>query len=435
MIFGKKVNKQLEELKLAHTDSRFLVKALQESLATIEFNPNGTIITANDLFLSAVGYSLEQVVGKHHKIFCKDTYVNSKEYTDFWKSLNKGKMKSGTFERQKANGEMLWLEATYFPIKNDAGEVIKVFKIASDVTKTVTDLSDKDSVFLALHRSLAVIEFSPQGDILTANENFLSTVGYSLGQIKGKHHRIFCDEQFYNENPTFWDDLRQGHFAAGQYKRIGSQGQTIWLDATYNPILDQEGRVFKVIKFARDVTESIEKNISIYESATCAASTAEETSQIAKQGIDTLFSSVELSEMISQEVVSLNDLIDKLNQQSKSIVQIVDTIKNIADQTNLLALNAAIEAARAGEQGRGFSVVADEVRQLAARTTSSTAEITEVVSLNTSLIIDITKKINSVSTVSNDGLNKITAISQIMQEIYAGAVNVSENTSKLLVEK
>ncbi len=432
MIFNNKLNKRLEDLQLQFDDSTFLINALDKNLATIEFNPDGLVITANELFLATVGYTLQEVVGKNHKMFCEHSYTQSQEYEIFWQSLNQGKSNSGTFSRQDSQGNRLWLEATYFPVINDKGEVIKIFKIASNVTDTVESLSSKNSVISALDRSLAVIEFSPQGEIITANDNFLATVGYSLDQIIGKHHRILCDEAFYTENPRFWDDLSQGDYKAGQFKRKCADGKIIWLDATYNPIMNDKGEIYKTIKFARDITETVEKNISIYQGAESAAKTAEETTQMADQGMETLSSSVEISELMTQESTLLNDLISQLNQQSQSIGQIVDTIKNIADQTNLLALNAAIEAARAGDQGRGFAVVADEVRSLAAKTATSTEGITAVVNLNISLMENVTTKVNTVNKISEEGLSKITEISKIMQEIHTGASDVSKNISMLL---
>lgn len=435
MLFNNKLKKQLEVSQTENSNQSFLISSLKNNLATIEFTPDGYIVSANDMFLSAVGYAFSEIEGQHHKIFCDDDYVKSAEYESFWQSLGQGHSKSGTFLRKNARGEKLWLEATYFPIKNDSGEVLKIFKIASDVTQTVEDLSGKNGVIDALQRSLATIEFTPTGEIVNANENFLATVGFSLEQIKGKHHRMFCDEKFLTENPTFWQDLAQGGYKAGQFKRINANGETIWLEATYNPIMNNDGKVYKVIKFASDITKAVEKNLSIFQTAEAAASTSEQTSQIAKQGMGTLASSVNMSESISEEAILLSDLINKLNTQSQSIGQIVNTIKDIADQTNLLALNAAIEAARAGDQGRGFAVVADEVRQLAARTARSTEEITEVVNLNISLTSNVTKKIDSVNDASKEGLEKISEVSQIMKEIYDGALNVSKNATKLLNSK
>jgi methyl-accepting chemotaxis protein len=432
MIFNKKLYKKLDDLQLLYDQSQLLIAAVDNNLATIEFTPDGTILAANHLFLSTVGYTLTEIVGQHHRIFCSPEYIKTKEYQKFWQTLSQGTKKSGTFLRLDASGNELWLEATYFPVKDNQDKVIKIFKIATEVTDTIKNISNKDAIISALDRSLAVIEFSPVGNIINANDNFLSTVKYSLKEIQGQHHRIFCDDEFYQTEPNFWQTLSDGHFKQGQFKRFTSSGQTVWLDATYNPIMNNKGEVIKVIKFARDVTLAVERNQSIQYGAENAAQIAEETSKIAKQGKSTLSSSVETSKIISEEAILLNNLIAKLNQQSKSIGKIVDTIKNIADQTNLLALNAAIEAARAGEQGRGFAVVADEVRQLAARTANSTTEIIDVVTLTITLTDDVTNKINSVNEVSKEGVARISEVVQIMEQIYTGAMDVSENAASLL---
>jgi methyl-accepting chemotaxis protein len=432
MFFNSHLKRQLAASVSNSTELGSLIDAIKANLATIEFTSTGEIIDANNLFLSAVGYSLEEIQNKHHKIFCLNDYVASSEYKAFWQGLANGESKSGTFERKNSDDKVMWLEATYFPVKNEEGNVTKVFKIATDVTQTVNELNSKNDIIDSLQKSLATIEFTPQGNIIDANSNFLKTVGYSIDEIKGQHHRMFCEEKFYNDNPSFWEDLARGNFKSGQFKRLSAKGETIWLEATYNPVMDDNKKVYKVIKFASDITVAVENNLSIFRAAEDAASTSEETSQIATQGIATLDSSVQMSELISKESLLLSDLISQLNTQSQSIGQIVNTIKEIADQTNLLALNAAIEAARAGDQGRGFSVVADEVRQLAARTALSTEEITDVVRLNIDLTSCVTQKIDSVNDVSKEGLEKINQVSRIMQEIYDGAMDVSKNAARLL---
>ncbi|OLQ81694.1 hypothetical protein BIT28_02220 [Photobacterium proteolyticum] len=277
---------------------------------------------------------------------CLQSYANSSEYGNFWKQLRQGQAQKGTFERRNKAGETLWLEATYFPIKAN-GQVIKIMKIASDVTGSTIESLNKESVLTALNRSLATIEFDPKGNILTANDNFLSTVGYPVSQIAGKHHRIFCDESFYSENPSFWQDLESGQFKSGRFLRRNSHGEAVWLEATYNPIFDTSGKVVKVIKFASDITKQVEKSEAVSQASDIAYSTSVETAQIAKQGSDLLSDSVAVSVGISDKVKEASGKIQQLNTKSQSIEAIVSTIKEIADQTNLLALNAAIEAARA----------------------------------------------------------------------------------------
>ncbi|ODN65456.1 Biofilm dispersion protein BdlA [Methylophaga muralis] len=291
---------------------------------------------------------------------------------------------------------------------------------------------DLEAAFSALDRSMAIIEFTGDGHILNANENFLATVGYSLQDVVGKHHRIFCFDQFYEENPNFWSQIGSGHFFTGQYERKHASGKTIWLEASYNPVFDDTGKVVKVIKFASDITSKIELNHKVMRAAEMSFSTAEETAQIAKNGAELLTTSVQMSNIILQHVSETSGNIEQLNAESKNIENIVSTINDIAEQTNLLALNAAIEAARAGDQGRGFAVVADEVRKLASRTSTSTDEIKEVVRKNRKLTSDVTLKMDSVkerAMASNDQLN---AVSSVMNEILQGAEDVSRTVSSLL---
>ena len=429
-MFNRKLKAELSSKQEVVSNLEAIIESINESLATIEFDTQGNILTANQIFLDVTGYKHDEVIGRHHSVMCLQSYANSSEYENFWKQLRQGQVQKGTFERRNKAGETLWLEATYFPIKAN-GQVIKIMKIASDVTASTIESLNKESVLTALNRSLATIEFDPKGNILTANDNFLSTVGYSISQIAGRHHRIFCDESFYSENPSFWQDLESGQFKSGRFLRRNSHGEAVWLEATYNPIFDTSGKVVKVIKFASDITKQVEKSEAVSQASDIAYSTSVETAQIAKQGSDLLSDSVEVSVGISEKVKEASGKIQQLNTKSQSIEAIVSTIKEIADQTNLLALNAAIEAARAGEQGRGFAVVADEVRQLASRTSQSTSEIASVVLDNKNLTDSVTVAMDEVASIANDGMNKITEVSTVMDEIYAGAENVSKTVMDL----
>jgi len=429
-MFNRKLKAELSCKQDIVTNLEAVIESINESLATIEFDTQGNILSANQLFLDITGYRAEEVVGKHHSVMCLQSHVKSLEYENFWKQLRQGLAEKGTFERKNKAGNTLWLEATYFPIKTN-GKVTKIMKIASDVTASKIESMNKESVLTALNRSLATIEFDPKGNILTANENFLSTVGYSINQIAGQHHKMFCDDSFYADNPSFWHDLESGQFKSGQFLRRNSYGEAVWLEATYNPIIDSSGKVVKVVKFASDITKQIEKNEAVSQASDIAYSTSVETAQIAKQGSELLNDSVTVSVGISEKVKEASSKIQLLNTKSQNIEAIVSTIKDIADQTNLLALNAAIEAARAGDQGRGFAVVADEVRQLASRTSQSTSEIASVVLDNKNLTDSATTAMDEVASIANDGMNKITEVSTVMDEIYKGAENVSKTVMNL----
>ncbi|MFL9705622.1 methyl-accepting chemotaxis protein [Aeromonas veronii] len=431
-MFNFKLKAELQACQMQLAQAQAFIDAVKVGVATISFTPSGEILEANPLFLSVVGYSEQDVIGKHHRIFCDAHYAQSSSYAQFWEQLRQGHSHSGIYQRIDKHGRELWLEATYFPIKVE-GKVVRVVKIASDITESYQQLSRQKAIISALDRALAIIEFTPKGEIVTANQNFLSCVGYSLSQLKGQHHRLFCDESFYREQPHFWDDLAHGQLKSGLFSRRDSHGNEIWLEATYNPIKDESGKVVKVIKFASQVTERIKRAQAVSEAANIAQTISQETTRFAATGSELLTASVTISSAISEQVSRTSGLIGQLNEQSKSIEAIVSTISSIAEQTNLLALNAAIEAARAGDQGRGFAVVADEVRQLAARTSLSTGEIASVVQKNRELTAQITGNINEVATSAQRGKEQIGEVSGVMSQIEQGAINVTETVSNLAI--
>ncbi|QWZ81706.1 methyl-accepting chemotaxis protein [Aeromonas sp. FDAARGOS 1414] len=431
-MFNFKLKAELQACQMQLAQAQAFIDAVKVGVATISFTPSGEILQANPLFLSVVGYSEQEVIGKHHRIFCDAHYAQSSSYAQFWEQLRQGHSHSGTYQRFDKQGRELWLEATYFPVKVE-GKVVRVVKIASDITESYQQLSRQKAIISALDRALAIIEFTPKGEIVTANQNFLSCVGYSLSQLKGQHHRLFCDESFYREQPHFWDDLAHGQLKSGLFSRRDSHGNEIWLEATYNPIKDESGKVVKVIKFASEVTERIKRAQAVSEAANIAQTISQETTRFAETGSELLAASVAISSAISEQVSRTSGLIGQLNEQSKSIEAIVSTISSIAEQTNLLALNAAIEAARAGDQGRGFAVVADEVRQLAARTSLSTGEIASVVQKNRELTAQITGNINEVAASAQRGKEQIGEVSGVMAQIEQGAINVTETVSNLAI--
>lgn len=411
--------------ELNPTLNDFVVDSLKQSLATIEFDPQGNILSASSHFLQAMGYELSEIQGQHHRIFCDSSYVQTSEYRDFWSSIAQGQCKSGTFERYNKAGDLVVIEATYFPITNNDGNIDRVMKIASDVTEQVNQARLQKDIITALNQNFAVIEFETDGTIINANQNFLQGLGYTADQIIGQHHKMFCFDDFYQENPNFWNQLGSGQAYSGRFLRKTQQGANLWIQASYSPIRNAKGDVYKIVKFASDITQDVEHEQAISDAANVAYSTAVETSQVAQEGNQVLKGTVTISQKMVTNLTDSISKVEELASLSNDVSEIVKTIGGIADQTNLLALNAAIEAARAGEQGRGFAVVADEVRQLASRTSDSTEEITQVVDKNISLTAEVTKAITEVNKIAEEANAKIEEVSSTMNEIYEGAENVA----------
>jgi methyl-accepting chemotaxis protein len=245
-----------------------IIAANSKAQAVIEFALDGTILCANDNFLNTVGYTLEEIRGKHHSLFVEPTYRDSTEYRLFWEKLRRGEFDTGQYKRIGKGGKEVWIQASYNPLLDPSGVPYKVVKFAADITAEKLRSADFSGQLSAVSKAQAVIEFKLDGTILCANENFLKTVGYTLEEIRGKHHSLFVDplHRDSNEYRLFWDKLGRGEYDAGQYKRIGKNGKEIWIQASYNPIMDMNGRPFKVVKYATDVTAQV-KNSQALDSA------------------------------------------------------------------------------------------------------------------------------------------------------------------------
>lgn len=421
---------EIQRARQALAGMQAKLAAISRSMAMIEFAPDGTILEANDHFCLTMGYSADEIRGKHHRLFCDPTYAKSAEYQQLWRELGQGKAISGTFERLDKAGREVWLEASYMPVLDERQQVTSVIKVASDITRHVIEEHESESLLKAIGRSMAVVEFTPAGRVIKANQNFLDTMGYRLEEVVGRHHGLFClpHERESAQYRDFWASLNRGEYHSHRFERVNKQGQTVYLEASYNPIFDNKGRLYKVVKFASDITNQVSTQQT---AADAAHASSVQTDACARKGTQVVQQTVAVIEQISAELNEAARSIDAVSKQSEVIGQIVLTIRGIADQTNLLALNAAIEAARAGDHGRGFAVVADEVRSLAARTSKATLEIVDVVRQNHDLSLTAVASMQSSLTRTGRGVELANEAGTVIMEIQQGSRHVVDAISQI----
>jgi len=432
--------------KIAAAEFKGKRDAVNRVQAIIEFDLHGRVLTANDNFLNVMGYALEEVQGQHHRIFCDSAFVHSPEYLAFWERLGRGEFNAGEYRRVTKSGKDVWILASYNPIFDAEGKPVKVVKFATDITEQKKLSAESRGKLDALGRSQAVIEFDMRGHVLSVNHNFLRTMGYTEDEVVGAHHSLFCDEDLVKsaQYRNFWAALGQGEFQSGLFKRRGKHDADIWILATYNPILDINGKAYKVVKFAMDVTDQVQREMLVSEKVQAISSVladltrsigviADGSQQTAGLAGQTQAEAADGSKLLARST----DAIVAIQKSSGDVRDIIDTISDIASQTHLLAFNAAIEAARAGEHGYGFSVVANEVRKLAEKSAVATREIAKLINDTVNRVDEGTRLSGEVEAAFERIVRSVGRTSESIGQIHASTAaqaNATHDASALLTE-
>jgi methyl-accepting chemotaxis protein len=425
-MFNTRLKQELSALREELSSLQQVKESLDSEMMTLTLDPEGRIESVNAIFLQEMGYQASQLQGRLIDDIVPAHVKQDTFQLRFKNALVRGEHFAGTVRLNRGNGDEAWLRSIVQPVRSSDGRIKHFSVYSSDLTRTIEASREHENLITALVRSTAVIEFDLNGNVLTANDRFLNGMGYSLAQIQGKHHRIFCESQDANsvEYQQFWKRLNAGEFVAGRFKRIDSHGRTVWLEASYNPVLDANERLYKVVKFATVITDQVNQEQAVADAANIAYSTSLQTDSSAQRGTTVVTQAVDVMRDLAKHMQQAGEGIEALNAQSQVIGSIVKTISGIAEQTNLLALNAAIEAARAGEQGRGFAVVADEVRQLASRTSKATEEIVGVVRQNQDMARDAVALMTDGRLQAEQGLALAAEAGTVIVEIQDGAQKV-----------
>ncbi|WP_409276711.1 methyl-accepting chemotaxis protein [Pseudomonas defluvii] len=425
-MFNSKLKKEILQLREDLLSMEQVKSSLDSEMLVLHLDPQGRIESVNSNFEKEMLYDSSQLVGRNIEEIVPPHVKQLDFYTKMRGAITRGEHLNGAFRLLRGNGEEAWLRSILQPVKNSAGRLQYFTLHSSDLTRTIETSREHESLINALMRSTAVIEFNLDGEVLTANDRFLQTMGYTLEKLRGKHHRVFCTPEDYNspEYQAFWDKLRHGEFIVDRFKRIDAHGREVWLEASYNPIIDAHDVLYKVVKFATVITDQVKQEQAVAEAANIAYETSQQTDASAQKGAEVVNNTVEVMRGLEAYMQDAAEGIEALDKQSQVIGSIIKTISDIAGQTNLLALNAAIEAARAGEQGRGFAVVADEVRQLASRTSAATEEIARVVQQNEQLAKAAVDIIDSSKRQAEQGLELVGQTGTVIVEIQDGAKRV-----------
>jgi methyl-accepting chemotaxis protein len=408
-------------IRLQNLEYAAQAQAISRAQAVIEFKMDGTVVTANENFLRALGYTLPEIVGKHHSMFVVAGERDSAAYREFWAKLNRGEFDAAEYKRIGKGGKEVWILASYNPVIDQNGKPVKVVKFATDITAQKLRNADLAGQIAAIAKSQAVIEFNMDGSIITANDNFLKALGYTLHEIQNKHHSMFVDpdERGGAGYREFWAALNRGEFQSGEFKRIGKGGKDVWIQATYNPILDMNGKPFKVVKYAADTTTQVIARLQgekVSNMMGQVAAGAEELNASVREISEAMSKSKETAATAVDQVEGADQQAQRLSAAAESMRSIVQLIGDITGQINLLALNATIESARAGEAGRGFAVVAAEVKNLANQAKQATDKIEQEIGNLNGISGDVVSALNTIKKAIQNVSEYVTSTAAAVEE-------------------
>ena len=385
--------------------------AIDRSQAMIMFSLDGKIEYANENFLRTLGYSLDEIKGQHHSMFVDPVYRQSTDYRLFWDKLGRGEYDAGQYKRIGKGGREVWIQASYNPILDQSGKPFKVVKYATDITSEVIRNADFAGQIDAINKAQAVIQFTLDGKILDANDNFLNTLGYSLAEIKGQHHSIFVDVAYRSSTDyrMFWDKLARGEYEAGQYRRIGKGGREVWIQASYNPIMGPDGKPVKVVKYATDVTEQVK------------ASEALQTAVRQTQAVVDAAKNNDLRERIPTDGKS-----GEIGQLCDGVNGLLDTMSSIL--ADVLESSQTLSSA-AREIANGNTDLSQRTEEQAAsleETAASMEELTSTVRQNAENAQQANKLASSASDVAIRGGTVVAEVVQTMEGITHASRKIAD---------
>jgi methyl-accepting chemotaxis protein len=402
----------------ADATAQGMIAAINKSQAVIEFTPEGNILHANANFLGAIGYTIDEIKGQHHSMFVEPAYRASEEYKQFWAKLARGEFDAAQYKRIAKGGREIWIQASYNPILDAQGKTIKVVKFATDITAQKMANANFEGMVSAVDKSQATIEFELDGTIITANENFLKTMGYVLAEVKGKHHSMCVEPEYAasNDYKLFWEKLRRGEYDAAQYKRVGKGGKEVWIQASYNPILDMNGRPFKVVKFASDITAQVKASQMLQ----LAVEQAQNVTMKAMAG--------DFSQRIPLEGKegAIRNLADAMNSMSENIGTVMEDMVGMMSALADGDLTRRIDAEYQGT----FGTLKDSANATAVKLSETVSEITASAKEVANAAAEISTSTTDLSQRTEEQAAGLEETSASMEEISATVKKNAENAGQ-----